>query len=64
MKYDRLGVNDALRQFEGDLDRRILPEPERLLSVLDQIAADSRVIDIARERARSLAERIRTARNL
>ncbi|HVA94958.1 MAG TPA: hypothetical protein VNI36_08660 [Candidatus Dormibacteraeota bacterium] len=62
-KYDRLGVNDALREFESDLDRRLLPEPERLLPVLDQIAADSRFVDIARDRARALAGRIRASRD-
>jgi hypothetical protein len=62
VKYDRLGVNDALRQFQSDMDHRLLPEPERLLPVLDQIAADSHFVDIARTRARALAERIRTSR--
>lgn len=61
-KYDRLGVNDALLQFESDMDHRLLPEPERLLAVLDQIAADSHFVEIARTRARALAERIRTSR--
>jgi len=61
LKYDRLGVNDALRQFETDLAQRILPEPERLLPVLDRIAADTRVVDVARDRSRALAERIRTS---
>jgi hypothetical protein len=61
-KYDRLGVNDALIQFESDMDHRLLPEPERLLGVLDQIAANSQFIDIARKRARALAERIRISR--
>ncbi len=60
LKYDRLGVNDALRQFEDDLGQRTLPEPERLLPVLDRIAADSRVVEVARQLARALAERIRT----
>jgi hypothetical protein len=59
MKYDRLGINDALLQFEADLNRSLLPEPKRVLPVLDQIAGDSRFVDIARQRARSLAERIR-----
>lgn len=59
MKYDRLGVNDALLQFESDLNRSLLPEPKRLLPMLDQIAGDSKFVDIARQRARSLAERIR-----
>jgi hypothetical protein len=61
LKYDRLGVNDALHQFEDDLGQRTLPEPERLLPVLDEIAADSRVVEVARKLARALAERIRTS---
>ncbi len=63
VKYDPLGVNDALREFESDMDHRLLPEPEHLLPVLDQIAADSHFMDIARKRARSLAERIRMSRD-
>jgi len=59
MRYDRLGINDALLQFESDLNRSLLPEPQRVLPMLDQIAADSKFVDIARQRARSLAERIR-----
>jgi hypothetical protein len=59
MRYDRLGINDALLQFETDLNRSLLPEPQRVLPMLDQIAGDSRFVDIARQRARSLAERIR-----
>jgi hypothetical protein len=60
-KYDRLGVNDALLQFESDMDHRLLPEPERMLPVLDQIAGDSHFVEIARSRARALAERIRSS---
>lgn len=59
MKYDRLGINDALLQFESDLNRKLLPEPQRALPMLDQIAGDSRFVDIGRSRARALAERIR-----
>jgi hypothetical protein len=61
LKYDRLGVNDALHQFEDDLGLRTLPEPERLLPVLDRIAADSRVVEVARQLSRALAERIRAS---
>jgi hypothetical protein len=61
LKYDRLGVNDALLQLENDLSQRTLPQPELFLPVLDRIANDSRVINVARRRARSLAERIRTS---
>jgi hypothetical protein len=59
MKYDRLGINDALMDCDTDVSRGLLPEPQVLLSVLDQIAADGHVVDIARQRARTLAERIR-----
>lgn len=59
MKYDHLGINDALLQFETDLNRNLLPEPQRALAVLDQIAADSHLVEIARQRARALAERLR-----
>ncbi len=61
-KFDRLGVNDALMQFEADMDHRLLPEPEHMLPVLDQIAGDPHFVEIARSRARALAERIRNSR--
>ena len=59
LKYDRLGINDALLQFESDFNRKLLPEPKRALPTLDQIGGDSRIVEIGRQRARSLAERIR-----
>lgn len=59
MKYDRLGVNDALLELETDFTKGVLPEPTRFLPLLDQISGDSRFLEIARERARALAERIR-----
>jgi len=59
MKYDRLGINDALLQFETELNRKLLPEPQRALATLDQIAGDPRFVEIGRQRARALAERIR-----
>jgi len=59
MRYDHLGVNDVLLQIERDYNNKLLPEPERLLPTLDQLAADDKLIDIARARARSLATRIR-----
>ena len=59
MKYDRLGVNDALLQLETDLSKGVLPEPKRVLPLLDQIAADSRFVEIARQKARAMAESIR-----
>jgi len=61
IKYDRLGVNDALLQFENDLDKGVLPEPVHALPLLEQIANDSRFVEIARQRSRALAERLRHA---
>ena len=60
MRYDRLGVNDVLQQIEKDYNNKLLPEPDRLLPVLDQLAGDEKIIDIARNRARVLAGRIRS----
>lgn len=59
IKYDRLGVNDALLQFETDMSKGVLPEPQHALPLLEQIAGDSRFLEIARQRARALAERLR-----
>jgi hypothetical protein len=63
MRYDRLGVNDVLQQIEADYNNKVFPEPERLLTALDQLAADEKFIDIARQRARTLAGRIRSSRS-
>ena len=60
MRYDRLGVNDVLLQIERDYNLKVFPQPDQLLPSLDQLAADNHFIDIARERARTLAGRIRS----
>jgi hypothetical protein len=59
LKYDRLGINDALLECDSDYTRGLLPEPQTLLPLLDQISADPHLVDIARQRARSLGDRIR-----
>jgi hypothetical protein len=59
MRYDRLGINDALLQFETDLNHKLLPEPQAALPMLDEITNDTRFVDVARARARNLADRIR-----
>ena len=59
MKYDRLGVNDALLQLDTDVSKGVLPEPQKVLPLLEQISGDTRFVDIARQRARALAERLR-----
>jgi len=62
LKYDRLGVNDALLELQADLDNKVLPEPERLLPVLEQISNDSKILDMARQRARAMTAKIRGAK--
>lgn len=61
MRYDRLGVNDIVAQIQKDYDAKLLPEPQRFLPLLDQLAADEKYINIARDSARTLAGRIRFA---
>jgi hypothetical protein len=59
MHYDHLGVNDVVQQIQTDYEGKLLPEPERFLPLLDQLAADEKYINIARDKARALAGRIR-----
>ncbi|MHB8526558.1 MAG: hypothetical protein ACYDD2_10445 [Candidatus Acidiferrales bacterium] len=60
MRYDHLGIDDVMRRVQRDLKNKLLPEPDALLDTLDQIAANTDLIDIARQRARSIAEQIRS----
>ena len=62
MRYDHLGANDVLLRVQSDIQNKLIPEPEALLPLLDQIGADEDLIDIARQRARALAEQIRNGR--
>jgi hypothetical protein len=59
MRYDRLGIYDALLQFESDLNRGLMPEPQRLIPLLEQISSDPKFVDVARQRARSLTDRLK-----
>jgi hypothetical protein len=60
MKYDRLGVNEVLVRLEDDVRHQAVAQPERFLPLLEQIAGDSRFLDIARQKARALADVIRS----
>jgi hypothetical protein len=62
MRYDHLGVNDVVQRVEQDYDGKLLPDPSALLPTLEKLAADNTYLDIARERARTLAGRIRDGR--
>jgi len=59
MRYDHLGVNDVMTRVQSDIRNKLLPEPDALLPTLDQLAANDELVDIARQRARAIAEQIR-----
>jgi len=59
MKYDRLGINGPLLQLDDDVHHHAIAQPERFLPLLEQIAGDSRFLEMARQRARAMADAIR-----
>ncbi|MGH9706599.1 MAG: hypothetical protein ACRD5R_07550 [Candidatus Acidiferrales bacterium] len=61
MRYDRLGVNDVLMRIDDDYSHKLLPTPDAFLPSLDQLSSDDQFIGMARQRAASLATKIRAA---
>lgn len=59
VRYDHLGVNDVILRVQNDVRRKLIPEPAALLPALDEIASNSELIDMSRQRARAIAEQIR-----
>ncbi len=59
MHYDHLGIADVIARVQSDVKNKLIPEPDALLPVLDQIASDSELMDMSRQRARAIAEEIR-----
>jgi hypothetical protein len=59
VKYDKLGVNDALLQLEITIDHKRLVAPDQFLPLLDRVAKNESYLHIARERAAKLAEGLR-----
>jgi hypothetical protein len=60
-KYDRLGVDKALRTLWIALDRKRLVAPEQYLPMLDRIANNESYMHTARTKAAEIAETIRGA---
>lgn len=60
-KYDKLGVNKALLQFETSMERKRLIDPKQFLPMLDRIAKNESYLHMARTRAAGLAELIRAS---
>lgn len=63
MRYDHLGIAEVIRRVAEDVKSKLVPEPDRLLPALDQIAGDSDLLDMSRQRARAIAEQIRSGAN-
>lgn len=59
VKYDKLGVNDALLLIQSSYDHGRLVAPQQLLPMLDRVAKNETYMHIARVRAAELADAIR-----
>ncbi len=59
VKYDKLGVYKSLLQLEAAYDRKRLVSLSQYLPLLDRVAKNSSYMNVARERAASLAEAFR-----
>lgn len=59
--FDRLGLMDALRAFERDFNAGRLVDLEQFVPVLEKVAADPRLMKLARTRAQELLQRLRGA---
>jgi hypothetical protein len=59
VKYDKLGVNQALLIFQSSWDRKRVVAPEQYLPLLDRVAKNDSYMNIARDRAAILADAIR-----
>jgi len=57
--FDRLGLMDTLRKFESQFNAGRLTELQLAVPVLEKIAADTRLMQLAQTRARSLLGRVR-----
>ena len=62
VKYDKLGINDALLQLEITFDRKRLIAPEQFLPMLDRVVKNESFMHLARQRAASLATQIRNTK--
>jgi hypothetical protein len=62
VKYDKLGVNQALLQFNIAMDRKRVVSPQLFLPMLDRVAKNDSYLNMARTRAANLADSIRAGK--
>lgn len=58
VRYERLSVPQRLNDLESDLKASRIGDPEGLVSLLDKIAQDPRLLDYAREHAEQIKNRL------
>ena len=62
MKYDHLGLPRELLQIKQDLAKKALADPELLVPVLEQIAQNSRYLNVAKNRAQDILRQLQAQR--
>ncbi|HYV63749.1 MAG TPA: hypothetical protein VE958_13790, partial [Bryobacteraceae bacterium] len=61
IRFDKLGVNDAVLRVDTAWSQKRLVGREQFLPLLDRIAKNESFINLARERAARLADALRAA---
>ncbi|MCC6340784.1 MAG: hypothetical protein IT166_01220 [Bryobacterales bacterium] len=59
VRFDKLGVNNAVLRLQAAMERNRLVAPEQFLPMLDRVVKNESYLHMARERAAALAEMIR-----
>ena len=62
LRFDRLGVNDALLRLQTSFDRDRVVAPDQLVPVLQEIVGQDRILHLARSRAAAMLEKIQAGR--
>jgi hypothetical protein len=62
MKYDPLGLPRELQQIKQDLTKKALADPELLIPSLEQIAQNSRYLNVAKNRAQDILRHLQEKR--
>jgi hypothetical protein len=62
VKYDKLGVNDAILRLEITLDKKRLVAPEQFLPLLNRVIKNESFMHQARERAAFIVDQIHTTK--
>lgn len=60
-RYDRLGVNEILLRLDSAWQGKRVVAPEQFLSILERIAKNESLLNMARDRAASLSEAIKNS---